>query len=315
MGQSNHLAFVFPGQGSQSVGMLSELAECFPEVQQVFARASEVLQQDLWRLVTEGSADQLKQTENTQPVLLAAGVAVWKIWCNQTSVRPAWMAGHSLGEFTALVCANSISFENAIALVRHRAELMQEAVPVGAGAMAAVIGLDDPVIVDVCGKISRPDGIVAPANFNAPGQVVIAGNAKAVDRAIEVVKAAGARRAVTLPVSVPSHCPLMQPAAEKFIEILSDLSFAVPEVPVIHNFDVASHPASAGIVRVLMKQMYNPVRWVDSVRILHSEGVTKFVECGPGKVLCGLNKRIVKNCETYPLLDPSALEKAMENCE
>lgn len=315
MGQSNNLAFVFPGQGSQSIAMLSELADHNSEVKEVFARASEVLHQDLWRLCIEGPDEQLNKTENTQPVMLAAGFAVWEIWRKQTSLRPAWMAGHSLGEFTALVCAESVPFEKAVALVRHRALLMQDAVPVGEGAMAAVIGLDDPVIVDVCRNVAREFGIVAPANFNAPGQVVIAGSKAAVDIAIEALKEVGARRAVMLPVSVPSHCNLMLPAAEKLSEYLNELNFEVPKIPVVHNFDVASHSASDVIANVLTKQMYSPVRWVDSMRFLHDQGVTNFVECGPGKVLSGLVKRIVKNCHAYTTQNPNGLENAMENCE
>ncbi len=315
MQRYNHLAFVFPGQGSQSVGMLAELADSFTEVQQVFSRASEILRTDLWKLVKEGPDDLLNRTENTQPVMLAAGVAVWDIWCNQTPIRPGWMAGHSLGEFTALVCANSISFEDAVRLVRQRAILMQEAVPEGQGAMAAVLGLDDPALVQICRTISGPDGIVAPVNFNAPSQVVIAGNAEAVEAAIKAATAAGARRAVLLSVSVPSHCNLMQPAAEKFSELLAGTHFEPPEVPVIHNFDVASHTASGVIQSVLVKQMYGPVRWVDSMKFLYNQGVTKIVECGPGKVLSGLIKRIVRECEPYPVFDPVSLDKAMENCE
>jgi [acyl-carrier-protein] S-malonyltransferase len=315
MQRYNHLAFVFPGQGSQSVGMLADLAATFPEVQEVFSRASDVLHLDLWKMVSKGPDDLLNRTENTQPIMLAAGMAVWEIWCSQTPVRPGWMAGHSLGEFTALVCAKAISFEDAVNLVRHRARLMQEAVPAGEGAMAAVIGLDDPVIVEICRKTSGQEGVVGPVNYNAPGQVVIAGNAAAVAAAIEAASAAGARRAVVLPVSVPSHCELMQPAAEKFSEILDGVDFQTPEVPVIHNFDVASHSASEVIRSVLAKQMYSPVRWVDSMKFLYDQGVTKIIECGPGKVLSGLIKRIVRDCETYPVFDPITLDKAMENCE
>ena len=315
MTQKDDLAFVFPGQGSQSPGMLRELAESFPEVRQVFSRASDVLKLDLWKMVREDQTGQLNQTTNTQPAMLTAGVAVWEVWNSQTSVRPGWMAGHSLGEFTALVCANSIAFEDAVALVRQRATLMQDAVPVGAGAMAVVIGLDDDVIADLCLGISGPDGIVSSVNFNSPGQVVIAGNAAAVGVAIEAAKEAGARRAMILPVSVPAHCELMRPAAEKFADHLDGVSIEAPEIPVVHNFDVASHSDPVAIRDVLMKQVYNPVRWIESVKHLHAQGVTSFVECGPGKVLCGLNKRIVRECNAFPIVDPASLEKAVEKCE
>ena len=315
MQQYNHLAFVFPGQGSQSIGMLAELAESYPEVQQVFSRASDILKIDLWKLVKEGSEELLNRTENTQPLMLTAGIAVWEVWCSQTPVRPGWMAGHSLGEFTALVCANSISFEGAVNLVRRRAQLMQKAVPEGEGAMAAILGLDDPALIEICKSISGPDGIVAPANFNAPNQVVIAGSRKAVEAAIEAASKAGARRAVALPVSVPSHCVLMKQAAEIFAGDLEAIAFDPPAVPVIHNYDVTSHTASEVIQSVLIKQMYSPVRWVDSMKFLYDQGVTKIIECGPGKVLSGLIKRIVRECETYPVFDSATLDKAMEYCE
>lgn len=315
MQRFSHLAFVFPGQGSQAVGMLTSLAESYPEVRQVFSRASEILHFDLWALVTEGPEDLLNRTENTQPVMLVAGVAVWDVWCNQTPARPGWMAGHSLGEFTALVCANAIPFESAVSLVRQRAQLMQEAVAAGEGAMAAVIGLEDAVVVEICRKISSPAGLVAPVNYNAPGQIVIAGNKKAVDQAVEAAKSSGARRAVELSVSVPSHCGLMQGAAEKFSRILDGIEIKVPEIPVIHNFDVASHFDPSAIRSALVQQMYNPVRWVESIKYLYGQGVTKIVECGPGKVLSGLNKRIVRDCETYSVVDTASLDKAVENCE
>jgi len=309
--QNYNLAFVFPGQGSQSVGMLSGMAEAFPLVGETFEQASDALGFDLWKLVQEGPVEDLNQTHNTQPAMLAAGVAMWRVWCEQTNVRPDWMAGHSLGEYTALVCSSAISFEEGIKLVAERGRLMQEAVPAGVGAMAAIIGLENHVVVKVCAD-SAEDEIVSAVNFNAPGQVVIAGNVAAVERAMVAAKEAGAKRALPLPVSVPSHCALMESAAEKLDMKLQQINIEIPKMTLIHNVDVASHNASEVIRNALKEQLFKPVRWVDAIRYMHDQGVTHFVECGPGKVLMGLNKRIVKEADHMTMYDPATLEKVLE---
>jgi [acyl-carrier-protein] S-malonyltransferase len=309
--QNYNLAFVFPGQGSQSVGMMSELAESYPEVKQIFEQASDALGKDLWSIVSSGPEEDLNQTHNTQPAMLAAGVAIWKVWCKQSNIRPAWMAGHSLGEYTALVCSDAISFEDGIKLVAARGRLMQEAVPAGVGAMAAILGLEDHQVVKVCADAAENE-VVSAVNFNAPGQVVIAGHTAAVERAIAAAKEAGAKRAVQLPVSVPSHCALMQPAAEKLDEQLQNIVISAPKMTLIHNVDVAAHSASEVIRSVLKEQLYKPVRWVDSIKFMHDQGVTHFVECGPGKVLIGLNKRIAKDAEHMAIYNPETLNKVLE---
>jgi len=310
--QRPDLAFLFPGQGSQAVGMLADLAAAFPQVRDTFAEASEVLGFDLWRLVQQGPETELNQTANTQPALLAAGVAVWRVWYGQTRICPAWMAGHSLGEYTALVCAESLAFPDAVRLVAQRGRLMQTAVPEGKGAMAAILGLEDHVVVGICNQVGAADGLVAAANFNAPGQVVIAGEAEAVEKACEAAKAAGAKRAVRLAVSVPSHCELMRPAAEKMAQLLEETPLRTPRVAVVHNVDVGTHAAPEVIRVLLAQQLYSPVRWSDTIRFLHDQGVDRFVEAGPGKVLTGLNRRIVKSCQTLPIYDPATLDIAME---
>lgn len=291
--------------------MLSELAASHAEVGTTFAEASELLGRDLWGMLADGNQALINQTENTQPLMLAAGVAVWRVWCKTTELRPSTMAGHSLGEFTALVCAGSVAFEEAVVLVRERARLMQLAVPTGAGAMAAVIGLDDSVVENVCANAAG-SGIVAPVNFNAPGQVVIAGETAAVEQAISGAKEAGARRAVVLPVSVPSHCALMEPAAAEFRSFVDSAAIATPQIPVIHNVDAVSHSETDLIRDVLVRQLHNPVRWVQGIRAMHDQGISTFVECGPGKVLTGLNKRIVKGCDALPLHDEQTLGAAVE---
>ncbi len=307
---TDNLAFVFPGQGSQSLGMLSELGSSRVEVKQTFEEASQSAGIDLWRLSQEGPEDQLNLTINTQPLMLAAGVAVWRVWCNETDIRPSWMAGHSLGEYTALVCSNAMSFEGAVGLVAERARLMQEAVKPGVGAMAAILGMDAPEVVKLCLEISG-DRIVAPVNFNAPGQIVVAGHAGAVEQLLAAAKDHGAKRAVILPVSVPSHCELMEQAAEQLGIILEEITIETPKISVIHNFDVASHAAPEVIRNVLKKQLCNPVRWVESVKFMHEQGVGILVECGPGKVLSGLNKRIVRGCKTAPIFDSKSLDQAL----
>jgi len=309
--QTYNLAFVFPGQGSQSVGMLAELAANYPEVKRVFERASDALGKDLWSVVAVGPEAELNQTHNTQPAMLAAGVAVWEVWCKHSAVRPAWMAGHSLGEYTALVCSGAMSFEDGIKLVAARGRLMQEAVPPGIGAMAAILGLEDHHVVKVCAEAAEAE-IVAAVNFNSPGQVVIAGHVAAVERAMLAAKTAGAKRAVLLPVSVPSHCALMTSAAEKLDEYLQSIAMDTPKMTLIHNVDVASHSAPEVIRNVLKEQLYKPVRWSDSIKFMHDQGVTCFVECGPGKVLIGLNKRIIKDAEHLSIYDPESLNKVME---
>jgi len=312
--QNYNLAFVFPGQGSQSVGMLSDLAASFPEVRQIFSEASDILGRDLWQMVSEGPAEELNQTENTQPVMLAAGVATWKVWCSKTDIRPAWMAGHSLGEYSALVCSGAMQFTDAVQLVATRGRLMQEAVPAGDGAMAAILGLEDHQVVKVCSDVAG-DEIVAAVNFNAPGQVVIAGNIAAVERAMQEAKAAGAKRAVKLPVSVPSHCLLMQGAAEKLNAQLQEIPLEIPEMTLIHNVDVAAHSAPEVICNALKEQLYKPVRWVDSVKFMEDQGVTQFVECGPGKVLFGLNRRIAKSAEHFAIYDTDSLNNVLEQIQ
>ncbi|MFI3187093.1 MAG: ACP S-malonyltransferase [Methylococcaceae bacterium] len=310
--QTYNLAFVFPGQGSQSVGMLADLAVSYPEVKQVFERASDALGKDLWLLVSEGPGEELNLTHNTQPAMLAAGVAVWEVWCKHSNVRPAWMAGHSLGEYTALVCAGAMSFEDAIKLVAARGLLMQEAVPPGIGAMAAILGLEDHHVVKACADAAGED-IVSAVNFNSPGQVVIAGHVAAVERAMLAAKEAGAKRAVLLPVSVPSHCALMMSAAEKLDRQLQNTPIDIPKMTLIHNVDVASHSAPEVIRNALKEQLYKPVRWADSIKFMHDQGVNCFVECGPGKVLIGLNKRIVKDAEHLSIYDPESLNQALEH--
>ena len=304
------LAFIFPGQGSQSVGMMADLAENFPSVLAVFGEASEVLGYDLWAVVKNGPEEQLNATQFTQPAMLASGVAAWTVWCESTDVRPAWMAGHSLGEYSALVCAGALRFKDGIRLVAERARLMQEAVPADVGAMAALLGLADDQVVAVCERASQSAQVVKAANFNAPGQVVIAGHREAVTRATELAKEAGAKRAVILPVSVPSHCPLMQSAADEFVHLLNDVEFAASTLPVIHNVDATVHESPATVRKALEQQLCGSVLWAESVRYMAAQGVNRFVECGPGRVLAGLNKRIVPEAQTESIFDVSSLEKA-----
>jgi [acyl-carrier-protein] S-malonyltransferase len=304
------LAFVFPGQGSQSLAMLTELASQFPQVEEVFAEASSVLDYDLWKLVTDGPVEELNQTDRTQPAMLAAGIAVWRCWQSQTDIKPDYFAGHSLGEYTALVAAGSLDFQDAIRLVEQRGQFMQQAVPAGEGAMAAILGLDDDVVIDLCNEASAK-GVVEAVNFNSPGQVVIAGEAETINQAIELAKEKGAKRALLLPVSVPSHCALMIPAAEKLSQVLADIDIQAPQTSVIHNASVTSTSNTSEIKELLTQQLHNPVRWVETVQWLAKQGVTEIVECGPGKVLAGLTKRIDKTLTALPVFDSNTLEKAI----
>lgn len=304
------LAFVFPGQGSQSVGMLAELATQYPMVKETFADASAVLKQDLWQIVRDGPEELLNQTHITQPAMLAAGVATWRVWQARGGKMPQVMAGHSLGEYTALVCAGALDFSAAIELVSLRGQYMQQAVPPGQGAMAAILGLEDQQVIDACAQASQGE-VVAAVNFNSPGQVVIAGQVSAVARAMDACKAAGAKRALPLPVSVPSHCALMKPAAEKLAQRLQSIVVNAPRIPVINNVDVAVPNDPAAIRDALVRQLYNPVRWVGTVQKMGRDGVTTLVECGPGKVLAGLNKRIIKEMATHALVDVASLDAAL----
>lgn len=303
-------AIVFPGQGSQTVGMLAELVAQFPLVEETFAEASAALGYDLWQLVQQGPAEELNKTWQTQPALLAASVAIYRVWLEQGGKQPALLAGHSLGEYSALVCAGVLDFADAVRLVELRGKLMQEAVPEGTGAMQAIIGLDDAAIRQACEE-SAQGQVVSPVNFNSPGQVVIAGNKEAVERAGVACKAAGAKRALPLPVSVPSHCALMKPAAEKLAVALEELTFNTPQVPVVNNVDVKCEQTSAAIRDALVRQLYSPVRWTESVEFIASRGVSQLVEAGPGKVLTGLTKRIADSLTAVAVNDPASLNAAL----
>lgn len=304
------LAFVFPGQGSQSVGMMQSFGE-LPGVRETFAQASELLGQDLWKLAAEGPTEELNLTANTQPVMLVAGVALYRAWQAREGSAPAIMAGHSLGEYTALVASGALDFADAVPLVRFRARAMQEAVPAGVGAMAAILGLDDDAVRAVCAEASGPNEVAEAANFNSPAQVVIAGNKAAVERGMEIAKARGAKRAALLPMSVPSHCSLMRPAAERMREELGSPSFRRGTVPVLHNADVKSAESADAIKDALVRQLVQPVRWVETVRQMVSSGVTHIVECGPGKVLAGLNKRIAPKTQILSFSDGVAFGQAL----
>lgn len=304
------LALVFPGQGSQSVGMMHALAQDFSEVSQTFADASRALGYDLWQLVETGPAETLNQTQYTQPAMLAAGVATYRVWQHLGGDAPAFMAGHSLGEYTALVCADAMEFADAVKLVTDRARFMQEAVPAGAGAMAAILGLEDAVVIEVCAKAAQGE-VLSAVNFNSPGQVVIAGDKTAVERGIVAAKEAGAKRAVILPVSVPSHCALMTPAAKQMAERLKTVAIRTPRVPVFHNVSVRTETDPDVIRAALAEQLAGPVRWVETIQAMIEGGVDKIVECGPGGVLAGLNKRINKQLSNFALSDKASLEQAL----
>lgn len=303
-------AFIFPGQGSQSLGMLADFADRAP-VKMTFQEASGALGLDLWALAQEGPQEAQNQTENTQPLLLTAGVALWRLWEQSGGPRPAFLAGHSLGEYTALTCAGVINLGDAVRLVRTRGQLMQQAVAQGEGKMAAVLGLDDDQVRQACASAAEGD-VVEAVNFNAPGQVVIAGSAAAVERAIAACKEAGAKRAMALPVSVPSHCALMKPAAEQLADTLNNTNFHAAEIPVINNVDVAMETAPEQIRDALIRQLYSPVRWVETVQSLKQQGVSHLYECGPGKVLCGLVKRIDRDLAGRALETGDAFEAALK---
>ncbi len=303
------LAFVFPGQGSQSVGMMQGWGER-AEVRFTFSEASDALGQDLWALVTDGPVDLLNQTINTQPAMLAADIAVWRVWRAVGGAQPALLAGHSLGEYAALVAAGALGFSDAIKLVRFRAEAMQAAVPEGVGAMAAILGLDDDTVRAVCAEAAAGE-VVEAVNLNSPGQVVIAGNKAAVERAMVLAKEKGAKRALPLPVSVPSHSALMLPAAEKLRVHLQTIAIKEPSIPVLHNTDVLTHAEPDAIRAALAKQLHTPVRWVETVQALKAAGMANVIECGPGKVLAGLGKRIDDSLPALPLVDEASLQAAL----
>ncbi|WP_083981942.1 ACP S-malonyltransferase [Arsukibacterium ikkense] len=303
------LAIVFPGQGSQSVGMLNELYQ-HDIVKSTFAEASAALGYDLWALVANGPEADLNETQRTQPALLTASVAVWRLWQQQGGTTPAYLAGHSLGEYSALVCAGVLSLGAAVKLVEQRGHYMQQAVPAGVGGMSAIIGLDDAAIAKACADAAQGE-VVAPVNYNSPGQVVIAGHKAAVERAGELCKAAGAKRALPLPVSVPSHCALMRPAAEQLATDLAALSFNPAQIPVVNNVDVSVAGSSDAIKDALIRQLYSPVRWTETITWLASQGVTDVIELGAGKVLSGLIKRIDKNLNSSSVNDQASLASAL----
>ncbi|MGY1408709.1 MULTISPECIES: ACP S-malonyltransferase [unclassified Luteimonas] len=305
------LAFVFPGQGSQSVGMLAELSERHPVVRDTFAEASQGASVDLWALAQDGPEEQLNRTEFTQPALLAAGVAVWRAWLAAGGAQPALLAGHSLGEYAALVAAGALSLEDGARLVRVRGQLMQDAAPAGTGAMAAVIGAEDALVEEVCREASR-DGVVVPANYNSPGQIVIGGHAAAVDRALALLSERGVRKVVKLAVSVPSHTPLMRDAANRLSEVMAGLSWSAPSIPVVQNVDAEVHDGAHAIRDALARQLYLPVQWTGCVQALTAKGATRIAECGPGKVLAGLARRIDKGIDMRTLGTPGDLDAALE---
>lgn len=307
-------AFVFPGQGSQSVGMMTGYND-IPTVRDTFVEASDILAQDFWSLVNEGPAEDLNLTVNTQPLMLMAGIAVYRAWDALGGDKPSLQAGHSLGEYTALVASGALSFADGLKLVRFRAEVMQQAVPEGVGGMAAILGLEDTVVETVCNEVVALNNqeSLEPANFNSPGQVVIAGHKNAVLKGIELAKKKGAKRAVMLPMSIPSHCLLMKPAAEKMQQQLSQTPFQSPSIPILHNADVQMHDDVDSIKAILTRQLFSPVRWVDTIKAFAAEGITHSVECGPGNILTGLNKRIDRNLHHVSLSSSDAIRQAVDN--
>ncbi|WP_424683915.1 ACP S-malonyltransferase [Frateuria sp. YIM B11624] len=307
---STSLAFVFPGQGSQSVGMLADLAAAHADVQATFEEASQGAGVDLWEMSQQGPEEQLNRTENTQPALLAASVAVWRVWNKLGGARPAQLSGHSLGEYSALVCAGALSLHDAAALVAERGRLMQAAVPSGVGAMAAILGGDDAQIAQVCEEVAQGQ-VVSPANYNSPGQLVIAGNAEAVDRALARLAELGVKKAVKLAVSVPSHCALMREAADRLGERMATIEWSLPAIPVVQNAEARSYGSVEEIRGALQRQLYLPVRWTECVQALAGNGATRVLECGPGKVLAGLIKRIDKSLGARAIGTPADIEAAL----
>ncbi|MBW7861664.1 MAG: ACP S-malonyltransferase [Rhodocyclaceae bacterium] len=303
-------AFVFPGQGSQSVAMMDAYGDQ-PVIRETFAEASDALGEDLWQMVSEGPAERLALTVNTQPLMLTAGVAVYRAWSKAGGAQPEVLAGHSLGEYAALVVADALRFSDAVPLVRFRAQAMQEAVPAGQGAMAALLGLEVEAVREVCFEAAAGE-VVEAANLNAPGQIVIAGTKTAVERAIELAKGRGAKRAMLLPVSAPFHCALMKPAAERLAQRLADVSFAQPKVPVINNVDVAVREDPQAIRDALVRQAWSPVRWIETIQAMAARGLDQVIECGPGKVLVGMNKRIAKEVQCGSLHDAASLDQSLE---
>lgn len=304
-------AFFFPGQGSQSIGMMQGFGD-ESVIKQTFVEASDILGQDFWHMVTEPN-DLLNQTTNTQPLMLAAGVATWRLWQARGGKQPSIMAGHSLGEYTALVATGVLSYKDALPLVRYRAEVMQRAVAEGVGAMAAILGLDDDTVRSVCAEAAQGE-VLEAVNLNSPGQVVIAGHKTAVDRGMELAKAKGAKRALALPVSVPSHCALMKPAADQLASYIREVNMVAGNVDVLHNADVAAYADIQKIKDALVRQLYSPVRWVETVQHIHAQGIESAAECGPGKVLAGLTKRIVADMSCVALTSTEAMDEAITAC-
>lgn len=308
-------AYIFPGQGSQSIGMMKDLSTQYPEIKQIFEQGSDVLQLDLWKLATLGPEEELNRTENTQPVMLCACMAVHAIFHECFSATPRMLAGHSFGEYTALVCAKVFDFETALPLAKYRGQVMQQAVPEGQGAMAAVLGLDNDTLNEICEQSSTGDGIVEAVNFNAPGQTVIAGSQQAVSDALQAAKQAGAKRCVLLPLSVPSHSTLMKPAAEQLRDYLQDVEMHAPQHEVIQNVDVRSYSDEAQIKDALYRQLFSPVRWVESIQHMISRGVKVLVELGPGRVLTGFSKRIDRDASGHAVHDLKSLDQTLERLE
>lgn len=308
----SNFAMIFPGQGSQSLGMLADLAKEFAVVEETFAESSNVLGYDLWDLVQSGSEEELNKTWKTQPALLSASVAIFRVWQEKKGKMPTLMAGHSLGEYSALVCADVIDFKSAVKLVELRGQLMQESVPAGMGAMYAIIGLDNESVLASCQQAEQGQ-VVSAVNFNSPGQVVIAGEKSAVERAAALCKAAGAKRTLPLAVSVPSHCALMQPAAKKLAQALEEVVFNKPNIAVVNNVDVKIENSVEGIRQALVRQLYNPVRWVETIEFMAEQGIVQLLEIGPGKVLTGLTKRIVSTINSVAINDTASLNAALIN--